>query len=145
MFKKPPILHSCVSLYLIRNNKTRNQALGTCICIDDLFVTHFIFNTLEIPSNPNKNDIFYLSPGSYKCVCAYSPEHGRHISIRDKTNRLIILMRAGHFVYQKKECVLVGNRFRDIDQDNNFDVCNSLETMYMLWFTMSKNFTLIIY
>lgn len=145
MFEKPAILHSCNQLHLIRHSENPKQTLGTFLCLDKSFVTHFICNTLELPINENKINISNIPSGTYECECITHQKFGRCIRIKYVANRSGVLVHVGNFVYQIRGCVLVGDRFQDIDKDGLLDVCNSLKTMYTLWYTMATDFTLVIH
>lgn len=145
MFKKPPLLHLCNALHLIRHSQTDKQTLGTFFCLDKYLVTHYLGNTLELPVIDNNMNVSNIPSGTYECVSHISDAYGRCIKVKNVANRSSILIHVGNYVRQTRGCILVGDRFRDIDNDGLVDVANSLKTMYTLWYTMSKHFTLTIH
>jgi hypothetical protein len=145
MFEKPPLIHTCVQLHLIRHKVTPKQILGTFFALDKNHVTHYLGNTLELPTIENKQNISSIPLGTYECNCIVSEKYGRCIQIQNVANRSSVLIHVGNFKYQTRGCILVGDRFQDIDNDGLLDVVNSLKTMHNLWFTMAETFTLKIH
>lgn len=118
-------------LNLIRLSDCGNQTLGELYVVEDNKIL-FTTKTLELPYKDNKNKISCIPKGEYKVVkrkTKYSRFKYEHLHILDVPNRDYILIHGGNYYKQIEGCILVGNRFKDINGDDLDDVLNSLNTL----------------
>ena len=116
---------------LIRTSESKVQTLGTFILFDgDKKV--FECKTLELPYRNNAIGASCIPLGNYKVVARNSPKYGNHFHVLDVENRDYILFHQGNFNYQIRGCVLVGSELKDINNDGEKDVINSVNTLKKL-------------
>lgn len=107
------------------------QTLGHLLLYKDQDLI-FECKTLELPDNDNKNKVSRIPEGVYKCVYRWSQKYSDHYILLDVKNRSYILIHAGNYKTQIEGCILVGNRFSDINKDGSLDVLSSKETLSKL-------------
>jgi len=113
----------------------------------------FKFNTLElplfiIPLKPNTKSTNCIPEGTYKVTKIYSPTKGRCFMVHDVPGRTAILIHVGNYaegrVSDTQGCILVGNKFEDLNKDGNLDVTQSRATLTTLLQILPNEFNLII-
>lgn len=114
------------------------QTIGT-LTIDSPYGGYaFKCVTLEKSFKNNEKKISCIPTGKYRVRQRNSPKYGWHYEILDVPNRSLILIHAGNYASQTQGCILVGDRFKDINNDNQLDVTNS---KYALKILLSFNLT----
>ena len=113
----------------------------------------FEFKTIElplftIPLKPNTVCTNCIPEGTYEVTVIYSPTKGRCFQVHDVEGRTAILIHKGNYAAGKKVdtqgCILVGDRFEDINKDGNIDVAGSTETLTELLSILPNKFKLTI-
>ena len=103
---------------------------------DNLFGTQpkILFNcfTLELADKQNKTLLSCIPLGTYAIKKRYSKRHKWHLEILNVPDRTNILIHAGNFYTDITGCVIVGEKFKDIDKDGALDVVNSKKTLKKL-------------
>ena len=145
MYKKPKVIHNCHQLHILRHHKVETRSLGTMLAMSPDFVTHYLCVCLELPFNANKKNISCSNVGTFEAECVIHEKFGRCIYIKNVVGRTGMFIHAGNFVWNSKGCTLPGVKFKDLDNDGKLDVYNSGEAMFMLWWSLKKEFTLIIH
>lgn len=83
--------------------------------------------TLELPWKNNERNISCIPEGTYPVKIRYSKKYGTHLHITNVPDRDLILIHWGNFAGSKnpksghsdiRGCVLVGQRYGDIDGDD---------------------------
>jgi len=100
--------------------------------------------TLELPYIANKKNISCIPTGKYAAMKYDSPSNGDCILLKDVPNRDMIEIHAGNFYSDIEGCVLVGNNFSDINNDDIVDVVASNDTLDELLVHLPDNFVIII-
>lgn len=105
-----------------------------------------LFNccTLELPDRDNKNRVSCIPTGTYTVKKRSSPKFGLHFHITDVPKRKYILIHAGNFHTDILGCVLVGDKWKDVNNDGAVDVLNSKKTLKALLKLMPDEFKLTI-
>jgi len=87
-----------------------------------------IFSILELAWKDNTQDVSCIPAGKYRGFIRYSNKYGRHIHIMGVSGRGLILIHWGNFNSDTLGCVLIGERFKDIDGDGELDVTSSKDS-----------------
>lgn len=135
-------------LELIRLSDDGTQTLGVLYVIEGNKIL-FECKTLELPYLNNKNKISCIPPTTYKVV-KRKTKHSRykyeHLHILGVPNRNYILIHGANYYTDLLGCITVGNKFKDINNDNLDDVLNSLNTLKeLLTFVPDDGIDLKIY
>lgn len=93
----------------------------------------FSCKTLELPWKDNKQNISCIPKNHYEAQKHVSPNFGKSIWIKNVPNRTEILIHKGNFYTDILGCVLVGEKYVDIDGDGHKDVTNSTNTTEELY------------
>lgn len=121
-------------LELIRLSDDGKQTVGELYVVEDNKII-FMCKTLELSYKDNKNKISCIPVGEYKLV-KRKTKHSRfkyeHLHILDVPNRDYILIHRANYYTELLGCIAVGDRFKDINKDNLYDVLNSLNTLETL-------------
>jgi hypothetical protein len=91
-----------------------------------------LFTTLEPPWLNNLVNKSCIPPGDYVCSIRRSEKYGKHLIVEDVQGRSEILFHHGNYRKNSKGCILVGEKFRHIDGDNQIDITNSKNSMKRL-------------
>lgn len=83
------------------------------------------FATLELPWRNNRPNVSCIPNGFYNAALRWSSKYKEHVYIDHVPNRSMILIHNGNYPHQTKGCILVGERFADIDNDGKLEVVNS--------------------
>ena len=114
------------------------ETLGflTVMKSDNLFgiQPEIIFNcfTLELADKQNKALLSCIPAGIYMVRKRYSKKHKSHLEVLNVPDRTNILIHAGNFYTDITGCIIVGEKFKDIDKDGALDVVNSRKTLKKL-------------
>jgi len=109
------------------------QTCGNLILLGEKGGVEFKCVTLELPWKDNQRNISCIPEGEYEVELYDSPSHGPGtFHLKDVPGRTYILIHAGNYTRDTAGCVLVGNRFADLDKDGVTDVLNSRATLKSL-------------
>lgn len=129
---------------ILRLEESDKQTLGLFQIFDGINKI-FECKVLELPDRDNQTGISRIPEGYYKCQARYTlPKYKQHFIIKDVHNRSYILVHHGNYYTQTRGCLLVGDKFADINGDGYNDVTNSLDTMKKLNSLGLKEFDLKI-
>lgn len=117
-----PILH------LRRINETKEQTQG----ILEATGIEKKFTTIELPWKNNAKRISCIPTGTYTVKRRWSKKLGHHFHLTDVPNRELILIHVGNYNEQTQGCILVGNDFKDINNDNVIDITESRSATFEL-------------
>jgi hypothetical protein len=121
----------------IRRRYSDNQTFGTLYLYNENNGVGFSCNTLELKWDENKQRVSCIPEGEYVVKVRYSEKYKRHLHITDVVNRSFILVHWGNYAGSinprtgKSDilgCVLVGERYVDIDGDGIKDITSSKNT-----------------
>jgi len=121
------------------------ETLGDLTVYDGKEVV-FQCKTLELPWKENKKKISCIPEGSYlvKKRESHSKRPYDHFHIQNVPNRDWILIHIGNLYTHIQGCILVGEKFGDINKDGVLDVLNSTSTLTMLYAIMPQAFVLTL-
>ena len=101
----------------------------------------FKCRTLELPYKDNQSDLSCIPEGYYDVVPRTSPKYGNHLHVTEVPNRSLILFHYGNYAGSMnpktghsdiRGCILVGEKFIDLDGDGLADITSSKKTMNQL-------------
>ena len=100
--------------------------------------------SLELPWVGNRRGVSCIPTGAYLVSKKTSTKFGANtFSISEVTGRSNILIHAGNYTRDIEGCILLGERFSDLDNDDITDVVNSRATIDRLR-KLADNFELTI-
>lgn len=136
-----------MKLELYRHDKTirKEQTLGTMLVVSDYESILFSCKTLELKWNENKRQLSCIPKGKYRVTKWNSPKFGTCFKVHDVEGRTNILIHAGNYKKQTLGCILVGERFKDLDGDRITDITNSKRTLEELLKLLPMEVELYIY
>lgn len=111
----------------------------------------FKCRTLELPDLGNQRNISCIPEGFYDVVPRQSPKYGNHLHVTEVPNRSLILLHFGNYAGSMnprtghsdiRGCILVGEKFVDLDGDGLADITNSKKTMKKLMEVAPDGFVL---
>lgn len=130
---------------ILRTSDNGIQTEGVMYVIKDERIV-FECNTLELPWKDNKTRESCVPSGTYEVVKHNSPKFGLCFWLQKVKNRSQILIHKGNYYTDILGCILVGDKFSDINKDGQIDVVNSGKTMEKLLKILPEKFNLeIIY
>lgn len=113
---------------LNRLKQSEVQTLGRFYLYDGLNEA-FSCVVLELPDKQNQNNISRICAGVYTCKKRHSDKYGWHFHITGVPGRKLILIHWGNFYINTRGCVLFGDDFAKIDDDEYMDITNSKNTI----------------
>lgn len=120
------------------------QTMGNLIVIRDDKVS-FKCVTLELDWENNKVRSSCIPTGKYNVVERHTPERGRHFHVQNVPGRTWILFHPGTYHFHSLGCIMVGEKFGDLNGDGYPDLLNSKKTFAKLLEALpEKSFQLII-
>lgn len=128
---------------LIRLQEDDTQTLGQLYIFDGLDLV-FQGKTLELPWRDNKTSVSRIPYGEYKVEKRTSKKFGEHFHVKDVPGRKYILIHVGNYYRQTEGCILVGQRFVDLDGDGKKDVAISRPTLEKMLSLTEKSFDLVV-
>ncbi len=131
---------------LIRMKELTNhlQTCGRFVLLNENGDVVFKAASLELPWMGNMRNMSCISAGSYLVSKVNSPKFGEGtFSVNNVKGRSHILIHAGNFTRDIEGCILLGEKFADIDNDKITDVTNSRNTINKLKL-LADNFELTI-
>ncbi len=97
------------------------------------------FDTLELSWKNNERQVSCIPVGSYVVREKFSFSFGYCFELLSVPGRSAILIHSGNFNSHTKGCILIGNGFRDINNDFQVDVLNSRNAMKLLRSGITSN------
>ena len=125
----------------IRRRYAPEQTFGDLYLYNENNGIGFSCRTLELKWDDNKQRVSCIPEGEYIVAVRYSKKYGRHLHITNVEGRELILIHWGNYAGSinpssgKSDilgCVLVGERYIDIDGDGIKDITNSKNTFNKL-------------
>ena len=120
----------------------KKQTHGTLTIFDeDTGEELFKCRTLELPDLNNQSQVSCIPEGHYDVVPRTSHKYSNHLHITEVPNRSLILIHWGNYAGSVnprtghsdiRGCVLVGEKFVDLDGDGLADITNSKNTFNKL-------------
>lgn len=96
----------------------------------DLEIGDFKAKTLEKPWLNNQRNISCIPLGEYKCVWSFSWKFLKYTyEVLNVPNRTGIRIHAGNTFYDIKGCIILGDRYGDVNKDKFADLLNSKITV----------------
>lgn len=127
-----------------RQISSDKQTCGRFIMISEIGDIVMQCASLELPWLDNEKNISCIPSGIYAVEKVDSPKFGQGtFHIKNVPNRSSILIHPGNFTRQIKGCVLLGDKFTDLDKDGITDVVNSKATVDKVK-KLADSFTLTI-
>ena len=120
---------------LIRLKQLSNhkQTCGRFIMLDYDGNIAFQCASLELPWVSNLPDVSCIPSGTYDVNKKVSPKFGKDtFSVNRVPGRSHILLHPGNFTSDIEGCILLGERFSDLNNDEITDVINSRKTVNKL-------------
>lgn len=108
---------------LIRNWDNGVQTLG------DLQTLGFACKTLERPWKNNQKNISCIPKGTYNCKRIFSLRFGYVYEIQGVLNRTGVLLHPGNYFFDVEGCILLGDKYGDLNKDAYADILNSKVTL----------------
>ena len=129
---------------LVRNKSEAKQTLGTLIATKN--GDFLILKTLELPDLNNKVDISCIPTGVYSVDWTWSPKFQKYTyEVTKVPNRPGIRIHAGNYHTDIEGCILLGDKYTDLNKDGVLDIVNSRISVDKLQdFFARQSFTLII-
>ena len=125
-------LNSMKRLILTRIQYEETQTRGILLVLNDNEIV-FDCKTLELPYRDNQRGISCVPAGVYNIQKEYSPKFERDLyELKDVPSRSEIKIHQGNFSSALEGCILVGQRFTDIDHNGIADVTRSVHTLVRL-------------
>lgn len=120
------------------------QTLGNLVVMRDGKVS-FKCVTLELDWENNKVRSSCIPADTYTVEERHTEERGRHFIIKDVPGRTYILFHPGTYHWHSLGCIMVGEKFGDLNKDGYLDLLNSKATFKkFLEAIPEKSFKLII-
>ncbi len=104
----------------------------------------FLSSTLELPDKDNQKFVSRIPSGIYQVKKRWSLKFGKHFHILDVPNRTCILIHRGNYFFNSTGCIIVGDKFKDINNDGQIDVLNSKKTLKRMLNNLPERFELEI-
>jgi len=120
---------------LVRMRQLSNhlQTCGRFLLLGESGDVIFQAASLELPWNGNQRQVSCIPTGSYLVSKTNSPKFGAGtFSVNRVPGRSNILIHPGNFTREIEGCILLGDRFADIDNDRITDVTNSRAAINLL-------------
>lgn len=120
------------------------QTCGRFLLMDDNGDVLFQAVSLELPWNGNLRNVSCIPTGSYLVSKVVSPKFGPGtFSVNNVPGRGNILIHPGNYTRDIEGCILLGDKFADIDNDKITDVTASRVIVSRLK-KLAENFELTI-
>lgn len=132
-----------MTVKIFRQNQNDKQTVGNLFVYNKNEIV-FSCKTLELPYRNNQKEISCIPAGSYHLIKHNSKKFGKCFSIEKVYLRTAILIHAGNTYHDTKGCILVGEKFADINKDGYPDLINSKQTLDTLLKILPNTSHLII-
>lgn len=104
------------------------QILGNILLMDDADIVGE-FKTLELAWKNNSIGVSAIPKGWYNVVPYKSPSKGDVYLLEHVYNRTFVEIHAGNYHTQIQGCILVGEEYLRINDDNLYDMTNSKKSL----------------
>lgn len=131
-------------LSLLRKFDNGVQTSGTMKLIDQKGNVVLKFDTLELSYRDNERRISCIPSGVYVVKPKFSYRFGKCFELLNVLGRDAILIHAGNFHKDTHGCILIGNGYRDLNEDDYLDLLNSKIAMKNLVNTLKYQTTIKI-
>lgn len=120
---------------------------------DDTLELEFVCKTLELPWKDNASQISCIPEGHYEVIPRSSPKYGNHLHVTNVKDRSLVLIHWGNYAGSMnprtgrsdiRGCILVGEKFIDLDGDGIVDITSSKNTFSELMKVAPNGFILEI-
>lgn len=115
-----------MKLRLLRFRHYADRTLGI------LEAGNLTLTTLEPAWKNNEKNVSCVPVGIYKLKRRNTPRFGDHLILEDVPGRSYVLIHFGNFPENTSGCILVGDGFKDLNNDKKTDITNSRSAMRML-------------
>lgn len=124
-----------------------NQTLGSLYILKNDKLA-FACDTLELVYKNNERKVSCFIAGKYLVNYRWSEAYGHHYYITGIPNRDLCLFHAGNFAGSNNPrtkhpdvegCTMVGNGYKDINNDGIFDIIDSTNAMKKMFEIVGKN------
>jgi len=132
-----------VSIRLTRDAQNEKQTQGSLQIMESDQVV-FACKTLELPWKDNQRNISCIPVGNYTVEKRFTQERGNHFHLLNVTGRSSILIHSGNYYSHTLGCILVGEKFSDINKDGYVDVISSRITLGKMNEILPKQFPITI-
>ncbi len=85
--------------------------------------------SLELSWILNQRDISCIPTGTYPVEIRYSDTYGKHLHIQNVPDRDMILMHVLNYFKESEGCIGVGEKFTHLNNDNEYDITRSKDTL----------------
>lgn len=107
--------------------------------LGELTTEGFNCKTLERPWRNNKNNISCIPKGEYLVKWTWSPKFMRYTyELQRVPNRTGIRIHKGNYFFSVEGCILLGDKYGDLNGDPNADILNSTATIKKFEEVMGK-------
>lgn len=98
--------------------------------LGELATLGFYCKTLERPWLNNKQGMSCIPKGDYICKWTYSPRFLKYTyQVMDVPKRTGIRLHSGNYWWNINGCILLGNKYGDINNDKTVDILNTKLTI----------------
>ena len=121
---------SYFNIYISRHYQDQNQTNGVCYVINKESVPVFTSLSLERGWRNNEKNISCIPVGEYRLEKEYSSKFKTNLwEIKGVENRSECKFHSANFWGQLNGCIALGNKFVDINNDDDLDVVNSKKSL----------------
>jgi len=128
---------------ILHRKYSEQQTTGVLLVVDGDRLL-FSCNTIEPPWKFNLKNESCIYESEFICKKIISPTYGNCIEVTEVKGRTHILIHWGNYVSNTDGCIIVGDSFKDINNDNLKDVINSQITFNKLMDILPNSFKLSI-
>lgn len=132
---------------IISRRYDKDQTPGI-LCVFDKGEKLFECRTLELKWMGNIRNLSCIPEGSYKVKKIIRPDGRNGLWIQDVQGRTSILIHSGNYGagdhVDIQGCILVGDSFKDLNNDGHLDIINSTKTFDKLFDILDPDFEIII-
>lgn len=132
-----------IAIRLTREASNEKQTPGSLEIVESDQVI-FACKTLELPWKGNQRNISCIPVGTYTVEKRFTPTRGDHFHILNVPGRSSILIHSGNYYSHTLGCVLVGEKFSDVNKDGFLDVVSSKLTLNKMNDILPKRFIITI-
>jgi len=120
------------------------QTTGYILLLDDSGRERFACMCLELPWLNNQQSISCIPVGIYECARITSPKLGTCYMVKDVKNRTSILIHCANMVTELRGCIAIGRSLGKMNNDDYYDLFDSISTMNTFQKIAGSKFTLEI-
>jgi hypothetical protein len=117
-----------IAIRLTREPSNEKQTQGILQIMESGQVV-FECKTLELPWKGNQRNISCIPTGNYTVEKRFTQERGNHFHLLNVPGRSSILIHSGNYYSHTLGCILVGEKFSDLNKDGFVDIVSSRITL----------------